>query len=377
MSKESEIYANLGASSSKDGVLKALGKKESTLFAQVIETEDPNYYSLMHSDGVGTKSICSYIAWKETSDTSWFKKLAIDSLIMNIDDIACINAFDDILLSNTIGRNFKLIPDQVITEIINGYVETCQILANFGINIRSCGGETADLGDIVRTLDINSTVFAKVKKNELIDTKNIKHGDIIIGLSSTGKASYEKEENSGISSNGLTMARAGLIHKSYFEKYPEIIDPNNISNNSFKGNLLFDQKPEGSNLNIAELLTSPTRTFAPIIKSVCSELKSEINGIIHCTGGGQRKIAKFGINKKYVKNNFFPIPIVFQEIQKNLKLSLDEMYSVFNMGHRIEIITNEKNYDLISEIAKYYNIESKVIGHVQDSENGNSVEIVL
>lgn len=376
-SSESAHYARLGASSSKAGVHAAIKQKVSSYFASVMDDVcgDPNYFSLLHADGAGTKAIVAYIAYKETGDSSWFSGLAQDSLVMNLDDIACVNAFESLCLSNTIGRNKKLIPDEIIAALITGYDQCIVFLKKQGIEIKTSGGETADLGDLVRTIVIDSTLFARVKREAAISTDRITDGDIIIGLSSTGKASYETKENSGLGSNGYTLARHALISAKYFEKYPEIVDPHLSKKDIYQGKLdLFEQVP-GLNLNLAEALLSPTRTYAPIIKRITDKLGNSIHGIIHCTGGGLSKNLRFGINKRYVKNNLFEVPAIFKLIQETAKVPWKEMYTVFNMGHRIEIICPEENIQEVIDISNSFNIEAKQVGHVQDANGANQVDI--
>ena len=376
-SAESNLYAKLGASSSKAGVHNAIEAFSSSFFASVVEdvSGDKDYYSLLHADGAGTKAIIAYLAFRETGEASWFSGIAQDSLVMNLDDVACVNAFESLVLSNTIGRNRSLITDDVIGELINAYKNCAAKLAEHGVKIDLSGGETADLGDLVRTIVVDSTLFARVKKSEVISTDSIEDGDIIIGLSSTGQASYEDKENSGLGSNGYTLARHALIASKYAEKYPEIVDPSLSSDDTYQGKLdLFDPVP-GLSLNLAEALLSPTRSYAPVIKKAAKTLGNDIHGIIHCTGGGQGKNLRFGINKRYIKDNLFKTPAIFELIQSSADVPWKEMYTVFNMGHRIEIICPESRAQEVIDISKSFNIDAQQVGYVKDLEGQNEVVI--
>ncbi len=378
MGAESSLYAALGASSSKAGMLKSLNLgKTSTYFAQPIPdvTGDPDYFSVLHADGAGTKSIIAYLAYKETGDISWFKSLAQDSLIMNLDDIACIGAFESLSLSNTIGRNRNRVPDEAIGEIVKGYNDLCLLLKEHGININMAGGETADMGDVIQTLVIDSTLFARVKRNEIISTEKICSGDVIIGLSSTGRSTYESVENSGIGSNGLTLARHALIHPKYAEKYPEILDATIDKSKAYRGKLsIFDKLP-GSELSIAEALLSPTRTYAPVIKKAKTALAGDLHAVIHCSGGALTKSLRFGQSKHYIKNNLFKDPAIFSFIQETLEVPWNEMYAVFNMGQRMEVYCPESRAQEIIDISKSYGIEAQKIGYVEDSKGENQITI--
>lgn len=377
-STEASHYARLGASSSKAGVHKAIQSKSvSQYFAHVTEDVcgDSEYFSLLHADGAGTKSIVAYICYRETGDPSWFKSLAQDSLVMNLDDIAAVNAFDSLTLSNTIGRNRNLIDDNVIASIIEGYQEQVESLHELGIDIKLCGGETADVGDLVRTIIIDSTLFARVKKKNIIDTLNIQSGDIIVGLSSTGKASYEKEENSGLGSNGYTLARHALISKEYATRYTEILDPTLDAKLSYQGKWSIFESPAPLSQSIAKSLLSPTRSYAPLVKQIANELKKELHAVIHCTGGGQTKLIRFGKNKHYVKDQMFPVPPVCKLIAQSLGLSKRELYTVFNMGHRMEIIIPPQQLQTVIDIANSFSIDAQAVGFVEDSQGDNFLTI--
>jgi phosphoribosylformylglycinamidine cyclo-ligase len=377
-SLESSHYASLGASSSKAGVLAALaGDVSHRYFAKVSPDVcgDPNYFSLLHADGAGTKAIVAYLAYKETGDTSWFKGLAQDSLIMNLDDVACNNAFEGLLLSNTIGRNRFLISDEVISAIIAGYKECLELLESLGISVGFAGGETADMGDVIRTLAIDSTLFARVKRAEVIDASRIAAGDIIVGLSSTGHASFEKTPNSGIASNGFTLARHALLNKEYAERYPEIVDPTLRGSTAYRGAYLLDDAPPELGMSVGEALLSPTRPYAPIVRKIAAELGNELHAAINCTGGGQTKLVRFGINKHFIKDNLFPCPPIFELIRKSASLSWPELYSVFNMGTRVDLLCPPSHLATIVSIAKSYDIEAKQVGYVEDSAVGNRLTI--
>ncbi|MDC0357323.1 AIR synthase-related protein [Oligoflexia bacterium] len=377
-SKESTVYADLGASSSKGDVHKALKRSGSSPYFADLQEDvcgDENYFSLLHADGAGTKSIVAYICFRETGDPSWFKSLAQDSLVMNLDDIICVNAFESLALSNTIGRNKFLIPDGPIQALIDGYKQQVEQLNQLGITIKMSGGETADLGDLVRTIVIDSTLFARVKKAHAITTDNITAGDIIVGLSNTGQATYETEPNSGLGSNGFTLARHALIANKYLDKYAEIADPSLGADKAYQGQWDLFDTPQPLEANVAKTLLSPTRTYAPIIKRVNSELGQHVHGIIHCTGGGQTKITGFGKAKHYVKNSLFNPPPVFALIQSTLNVPWRDMYAVFNMGHRMEIVCPAEHLKVICDIAKEFNIDAQQIGYVEGGGAHNSLLI--
>ena len=377
--KESNIYAALGASSSKEGVHQAIGAtSRSSFFASVIEdvNGDPDYYSLLHADGAGTKSIAAYIAFRETSDPDWFRSVAVDALVMNLDDVVCVNAFESLLLSNTIGRNRFTVPDSVVSALIKGYTETVAMLREQGINLQLAGGETADVGDLVRTVIVDSCLFGRVKKTEAISTDAIATGDVLIGLSSTGKASYETKANSGIGSNGITLARHALIHKKYAERYPEILDEHGDRTLQYNGSMDAFDSPGHLGMSVIEALSSPTRTYAPVVKKLTSECPEGIHGIIHCTGGGQTKICRFGPGKRYIKDSLYETPPIFSLIQKELSVPWEEMYAVFNMGHRMEIACAPEVADTVIAAAEAFNIQAKKIGYVEDSDNERNQTII-
>jgi phosphoribosylformylglycinamidine cyclo-ligase len=335
-------------------------------------------FTIIHSDGVGSKSVLAYIYWKETGDTSVFSDLAIDSLVMNLDDVACAGIVDDlILLTNVINRNKHLIPGEVLKCIIDGFVDYINLLRNYNINIIMGGGETADLGDVVKTLTVDSSIVAGINKDNIIDMNNIQPGDIIIGFSSYGQSRLESIYNSGIGSNGLTAARHDCLNTSYMEKYPETYDQNIPRELCYNGIGHIEDIIPRCPLNLGKSLLSPTRIYMPMIKECLNEYKTFINGIIHCTGGGQTKCLKYGKNIKYVKNNMFDIPPIFNFILNTNKIQLKDMYAVYNMGHRLEMIIND-NSDIancIIQIAKSFGIDAKIIGYCEEGDGDNLLEI--
>jgi phosphoribosylformylglycinamidine cyclo-ligase len=321
---------------------------------------------VMHADGAGTKSSLAYIYWKETGDISVWKGIAQDALVMNIDDLLCVGAVEDILVSTTIGRNKNLVPGEVISGIINGVEEFLAKMRKYGINIRSTGGETADVGDVVRTIIVDSTVTCRMKRKNVIDEK-IKAGDVIVGFSSFGKAKYEDEYNGGMGSNGLTSARHDVFSRVYAEKYPESFDPAIPHDVIYSGTKKITDLTDVLGVDAGKLVLSPTRTYAPIIKKILSKHRKQINGIIHCSGGGQTKVLKFVKGVHIIKDNLFDTPPLFRLIQEQSQTSWKEMYQVFNMGHRMEIYTNEKTADKIISISKSFGVDAQIIGRVEKS----------
>jgi phosphoribosylformylglycinamidine cyclo-ligase len=322
----------------------------------------------MHADGAGTKSSLAYMYWKETGDISVWKGIAQDALIMNIDDLLCVGATDNIMLSSTIGRNKSKIPGEVLSAIINGTEELIEDLKGFGVTIHSTGGETADVGDLVRTIIVDSTVTARMKRTDVINNANIKAGDVIVGLESFGQANYETEYNGGMGSNGLTSARHDVFHKYLAEKYPESFDAAVPEDLVYSGNTKLTDKVENSPIDAGKLVLSPTRTYAPIIKEILSKFNSDtVHGMIHCSGGAQTKILHFVDNLHIVKDNMFPIPPLFKLIQEQSKTDWKEMYQVFNCGHRMEIYVSPEIADDIIAISKSYNVDAKIVGRVEAS----------
>jgi phosphoribosylformylglycinamidine cyclo-ligase len=378
MSSDTSNRYNLrGVSASKEDVHLAIKNIDKGLFPQAFckiipdyLTNDDQYCIIMHADGAGTKSSLAYMYWKETGDLSVWKGIAQDALIMNIDDLLCVGATDNILLSSTIGRNKNLIPAEVISAIINGTEELIAELKKHGVTIHSTGGETADVGDLVRTIIVDSTVTARLKRADVIDNANIQAGDVIVGLASFGQATYESEYNGGMGSNGLTSARHDVFAKYLADKYPESFDaavPNELV---YSGQIQLTDAVVNSPINAGKLVLSPTRTYAPVIKKLLSKYNStHIHGMVHCSGGAQTKVLHFVNNVHVIKDNLFPVPPLFQLIQQNSKTDWKEMYQVFNCGHRMEIyVPNEIAQDII-EISKSFHIDAQIVGRVEQSES--------
>ena len=373
----SNKYADRGVSHGKEDVHNAIKNIDKGLFpksfCKIIPdtlSNDSEYCIIMHADGAGTKSSLAYVYWKETKDLSVWKGISQDSLIMNIDDLICVGATENIVVSSTIGRNKKLIPGEIIKQIIEGNEEVISNLNKHGMNVVSSGGETADVGDLVKTIIVDSTVFCRMKRSDVIDNGNIIAGNVIVGLSSYGKASYEEEYNSGIGSNGLTSARHDVFEKSLKNKYPESFDNQINDELVYSGTKKVTDRIENSQLNVGKLVLSPTRTYAPLIKKIFEEIdRKKINGIVHCSGGAQTKILHFVDELHIIKDNLFDLPPVFKLIQQESGTSWKEMYQVFNMGHRMEIYTDKSTANKIISISKGFNIEAKIIGRVEDSKN--------
>ena len=369
-------YNLRGVSASKEDVHNAIKNLDKGIFPKAfckiipdILGGEPTYCNVMHADGAGTKSSLAYVYWRETGDLSVWKGIAQDAMIMNVDDLLCVGADNNILLSSTIGRNKNLIPGEVISAIINGTNELCEELSSMGVHIYPTGGETADVGDLVRTIIVDSTVTCRMKRSDVIDNANIQAGDVIVGLSSYGKATYEKEYNSGIGSNGLTSARHDVFANYLAKKYPESYDPAIPASLVYSGKMKLTDKIENLDINAGKLLLSPTRTYSPIISLVFNELRTKIHGMIHCTGGGQTKILHF-LNEdlRVIKNNLFPIPPLFSLIQQQSGTDWKEMYQVFNMGHRMEIYLPETYAQRIIEISQSFNVDAQIVGYVEKSE---------
>ena len=366
-------YNQRGVSADKEDVHNAIRNVDKGLFPNAfckivpdILSNDPNYCNIMHADGAGTKSSLAYLYWKETNDISVWRGIAQDALIMNIDDLICVGAIDNILMSSTIGRNKHLISGEVISEIIQGTSDVINLLKNNNINITATGGETADVGDITKTIIVDSTIVAREKRENIISNQ-IQNGDVIIGLASFGQSTYENEYNSGIGSNGLTSARHDILHNSYANKYPESFSDEINKDLIYCGkNLLTD--PSKTAENIGKLLLSPTRTYAPVFQKILKKFRKKISGIIHCTGGGQTKILHFVKNFRIIKDNMLEIPEIFNIIKKQTNTSWKEMYEVFNMGHRMEIYCNSALANEIISISKSFNIEAQIIGKVEKSD---------
>jgi phosphoribosylformylglycinamidine cyclo-ligase len=379
------LYSKRGVSAQKEEVHAAIKKLDKGLFEFAFckiypdfLNNDDAYINVMHADGAGTKSILAYLYWKETGDVSVWKGIAQDAIVMNLDDLLCTGIYDNILFSSTIDRNKLLITGEVLEEIINGTQEFFNTLKSFGVNIHYLGGETADVGDVVRTIAVNGTMMARWKKDNIITNEKISAGNVIVGFASFGKATYEEKYNSGIGSNGLTSARHDVLEKFYAGKYPETFEPSLSNDVVYIGKNKLHEKvlnAKDDESNIGELLLSPTRTYAPLMKVLLENYFEKINGVIHCSGGGQTKCMKYLPKPlKIVKDNLFEPPEIFQIIQKNSGADDKEMYQVFNMGHRLEIFTDESTAaELIAEAARF-NIEAKVIGHAEES---NKKELLL
>ncbi|MDB0040023.1 AIR synthase-related protein [Polaribacter sp.] len=377
MSQEvSKRYAQRGVSASKEDVHNAIKNIDKGLFPKAFckivpdyLTNDEDYCLIMHADGAGTKSSLAYMYWKETGDVSVWKGIAQDALIMNIDDLLCVGATDNIILSSTIGRNKSKIPGEVLSAIINGTEELIADLKGFGVTIHSTGGETADVGDLVRTIIVDSTVTARMKRSEVIDNANIKPGDVIVGLESFGQASYETEYNGGMGSNGLTSARHDVFHKYLADKYPESFDVAVPEELVYSGNVKLTDSVENSPINAGKLVLSPTRTYAPIIKEILSKFDSKtVHGMVHCSGGAQTKILHFVENLHIVKDNLFPVPPLFKLIQEQSNTDWKEMYQVFNCGHRMEIYVSPEIAQDIIAISKSYNVNAQIVGSVASAD---------
>lgn len=375
-SQNSDRYAQRGVSAGKEDVHNAIKNVDKGLFPKAFckivpdyLTGDKDYCLIMHADGAGTKSSLAYAYWKETGDLSVWKGIAQDALIMNIDDLLCVGSVDNIMLSSTIGRNKNLVPGEVISAIINGTEELISELKQFGVNIYSTGGETADVGDLVRTIIVDSTVTARMKRSDVVDNANIKPGDVIVGLASFGQATYEKEYNGGMGSNGLTSARHDVFEKYLSDKYPESFDSSVPSELVYSGSKKLQDTVENSPLNAGKLVLSPTRTYAPIIKEILSQFTNkEIHGMVHCSGGAQTKILHFVENLHIIKDNLFDVPPLFKLIQSESKTDWKEMYKVFNMGHRMELYVPEEIAEKIIKISKSFNVDAQIVGRVEASE---------
>ncbi len=369
-------YQKRGVSASKEDVHAAIKNVDKGLYPKAfckiipdILAGDPGYCNIMHADGAGTKSSLAYLYWKETGDLSVWKGIAQDALIMNVDDLLCVGATDNILVSSTIGRNKNLIPGEVISAIINGTEELLSELREMGVNIFSTGGETADVGDLVRTIIVDSTVTARMKRADVISNDKIAAGNVIIGLSSSGTAKYEKEYNGGMGSNGLTSARHDVFAHYLAKKYPESFDPQVPEELCYAGSYKLTDQIENLNLDAGKLVLSPTRTYAPIINEVLKKYRKDINGMVHCSGGAQTKVLHFIDNLHVIKDNMFPVPPLFKIIQEESKTEWQEMYKVFNMGHRYEIYTKPEIADDIIAISRNFGVDAQLIGRIESAKH--------
>ncbi len=375
-------YNQRGVSADKEDVHNAIKNVDKGLFPKAFckiipdyLSKDEDYCLIMHADGAGTKSSLAYMYWKETEDLSVWKGIAQDALIMNIDDLLCVGVTDNIMLSSTIGRNKNLIGGDVISAIINGTEELLEEYKKYGINIISTGGETADVGDIVRTIIVDSTVVARMKRSDVIDNANIKAGNVIVGLSSSGIATYEKEYNGGMGSNGLTSARHDVFSKILAKKYPESFDSSVPEDLVYSGSKKLTDKIDGTPLDAGKLVLSPTRTYAPVIKEILEKYRGKIDGMIHCSGGAQTKVLHFVSDLHIIKDNMFELPPLFKMIQQESSTDWKEMYKVFNMGHRMEIYVSKEIADDIMSISNSYNVDAKIIGRVEEYHSGKKLTI--
>lgn len=375
-------YALRGVSSSKEDVHAAIRNLDKGLFPKAFckivpdfLTGDPDYCLVMHADGAGTKSSLAYVYWKESGDLSVWDGIAQDAIVMNTDDLLCVGVTDNILLSSTIGRNRQLVPGQVISRIIEASEKFCRTMSEYGVNMILTGGETADVGDLVRTVIVDSTVCARIRRSDVVDNANIKAGDVIVGLASYGKADYEAKYNGGMGSNGLTSARHDVFAKYIADKYPESYDHSLPEGLVYSGSRkLLEREPE-SGLTYGELVLSPTRTYAPVIKRILDKYRKQIDGMIHCSGGAQTKVLHFIDNLSVIKDNLFETPPLFKAIRRESGTSWEEMYKVFNMGHRMEIYTNPDIAADIVEISESLGVDARIIGRVESCTTGAKVKI--
>ena len=378
----SNRYMMRGVSAAKEDVHNAIKNIDKGLFPQAfckiipdILGGDPEYCNIMHADGAGTKSSLAYTYWKETGDLSVWKGIAQDALIMNTDDLLCVGAVDNILVSSTIGRNKMLVPGEVISAIINGTDELLANMREMGIGIYATGGETADVGDLVRTIIVDSTVTCRMKRKDVINNANIRPGDVIVGLASFGQATYEDRYNGGMGSNGLTSARHDVFAKYLAEKYPESYDHAMPDELVYSGKYKLTDTPVDVTVNAGQLVLSPTRTYAPVIKKILDELRPQIHGMVHCTGGAQTKVLHFvGENCKVVKDNMFTVPPLFRIIKEQSGTEWQEMYKVFNMGHRMEIYVSEETAARVIEISKSFNIDAQIVGHIEEGQRSLTIK---
>ena len=375
-------YMMRGVSAAKEDVHNAIKNFDKGRFPQAfckiipdILGGDPEYCNIMHADGAGTKSSLAYMYWKETGDLSVWKGIAQDALIMNTDDLLCVGAVDNILVSSTIGRNKMLIPGEVISAIINGTDELLTEMRKMGIGIYATGGETADVGDLVRTIIVDSTVTCRMKRSDVIDNANIRPGDVIVGLSSCGQATYEKEYNGGMGSNGLTSARHDVFAKYLAEKYPESFDKAVPDELVYSGSYHLTDPVEGAPINAGKLVLSPTRTYAPVVKKMLDEMRADIHGMVHCTGGAQTKVLHFvGDDCRVIKDHMFPVPPLFKAIANASGTDWAVMYKVFNMGHRLEVYISPENAQKVIDISKSFNIDAQIVGHIEKGQKSLTIK---
>ncbi len=381
MMDSKQRYMMRGVSAMKEDVHNAIKNIDKGLFPQAfckiipdILGGDPEYCNIMHADGAGTKSSLAYIYWKETGDLSVWKGIAQDALIMNTDDLLCVGAVDNILVSSTIGRNKMLVPGEVISAIINGTDELLARMREMGVGIYATGGETADLGDLVRTIVVDSTVTCRMKRSDVIDNANIRPGDVIVGLASFGQATYEDAYNGGMGSNGLTSARHDMFAKYLAQRYPESYDAQVPSELIYSGRYALTDPVEGSPVDAGHLVLSPTRTYAPVVKKLLDRMRSSIHGMVHCTGGAQTKVLHFvGENCRVIKDNLFPLPPLFRAIQEQSQTDWQEMYKVFNMGHRLEVYVAPEDAERVIATSKEFDIDARIVGHIEEGPRSLSI----
>lgn len=382
MTADQQRYDRRGVSASKEDVHAAIRHIDKGLYPRAfckiipdILGGDPEWCNIMHADGAGTKSSLAYMYWRETGDMSVWRGIAQDALVMNLDDLLCVGAVDNILVSSTIGRNRRLVPGEVISAIINGTEELLAELRSYGIGIYSTGGETADVGDLVRTIIVDSTVTCRMRRDQVIDNAHISHGDLIVGLASYGQAAWEHSYNGGMGSNGLTSARHDVFAKYLAEKFPESFDHAVPDELVYSGKHQLTDPAEGTPLNVGQLVLSPTRTYAPVIKRLLDEMRPEIHGMVHCTGGAQTKVLHFvGDNCRVVKDNMFPVPPLFQIIHDCSGTDWKEMYQVFNMGHRMEIYVRPEMAEKVIALSKSFNIDAQVVGHIEEGKRSLTIQ---
>lgn len=380
--KPNQRYMMRGVSAMKEDVHAAIRNIDKGIFPQAfckimpdVLGGDPEYCNIMHADGAGTKSSLAYMYWKETGDLSVWRGIAQDAIVMNTDDLLCVGAVDNILVSSTIGRNKMLIPGEVISAIINGTDELLAEMREMGIGIYPTGGETADVGDLVRTIIVDSTVTCRMKRSDVINNANIRPGDVIVGLSSCGQATYEKQYNGGMGSNGLTSARHDVFAKYLAQKYPESYDKAVPDELVYSGNMHLTDKVEGTPLNAGQLVLSPTRTYAPVVRKLLDNLRPQIHGMVHCTGGAQTKVLNFvGDNCRVIKDNMFPVPPLFKLIHDESGTDWREMYMVFNMGHRLEVYVSPENAQTVIDISKSFNIDAQVVGRIEEGTRSLTIK---
>ena len=382
MASSNERYTLRGVSAAKEDVHNAIKNIDKGLYPKAfckiipdILGGDPQWCNIMHADGAGTKSSLAYAYWRETGDLSVWKGIAQDALIMNIDDLLCVGAVDNILVSSTIGRNKMLVPGEVISAIINGTDELLAELREMGVGVYATGGETADVGDLVRTIIVDSTVTCRMRRADVIDNANIRPGDVIVGLASFGQATYEREYNGGMGSNGLTSARHDVFAKYIAQKYPETYDAAVPDDLVYSGGLRLTDSVAGSPINAGKLVLSPTRTYAPVVKKMLDQMRPAIHGMVHCSGGAQTKVMHFVENVHVVKDNLFPVPPLFQTIKEQSGTDWKEMYKVFNMGHRLEVYVAPDEAQKVIDISKSFNIDAQVVGRVEPRPEGNKLTI--